>query len=64
MFGWLSVPLVATLVITASSHSKLCHTDQTRPNDQDDQEDQDDQDDWDDQDDQKINNETKFKKEK
>ena len=33
--GW----LVATLVITASSHSKLCHIDQTRPNDQDDQDD-------------------------
>ena len=38
--------------ITASSHSKCCHADQTRPNDQDDQEDQEDQDDQDDHDDQ------------
>ena len=40
MFGRLVAWLVATLVVTASSHSKLCHTDQTRPNDQDDQDDQ------------------------
>ena len=46
--------LVATLVINASSHSKLCHTDHTRPNDQDDQYDQDDQDDQYDQDDQDV----------
>ena len=30
LFVWLVGWLVATLVITASSHSKLCHTDQTR----------------------------------
>ena len=44
--------LVATLVITASSHSKCCPSDQTRPNVQDDQDYQDYQDDHNDLDDQ------------
>jgi hypothetical protein len=51
-FGRSVVWLFATQVITASSHSRLCHTEQTRPNDQDDWDDQYDQDDQDDQDDQ------------
>ena len=37
----LVVLLIATLVITASSHSKCCPADQTRSNDQDDQDDPD-----------------------